>query len=332
MERAPVRAPLIKNLEFKVGLLLLLTLLLAAGFGLYVLYARGAFENTQRLTLVADNAEGVSIGMPMTFSGFPVGQVERMTLASDGMVRITMAIPAKDARWLRDSSVFTLEKSLLGGAKIRAFSANLKDPVLADGSERPLYSGDTAEEIPVLVAKAKSILENVANMTRTESDLNRSLAHVNTVTERMTGEYGVLEGVLGTPEKAQKLVSALDRANTLLNTLNGVSLRVDGVLAKTDQRVFGQDGVLDGAQNAIRQVNALLGDTRESLKKADAIIKEVQGAATNVNAITADARTATTDLGELRSQVDDSLSKVNHLINEINRKWPFARDVEIKLP
>ena len=41
---------------------------------------------------------------------------------------------------------------------------------------------------------------------------------------------------------------------------------------------------------------------------------------------------STADLATLRSEVDDSLRKVNHLINEINRKWPFARDVEIKLP
>jgi threonyl-tRNA synthetase len=34
----------------------------------------------------------------------------------------------------------------------------------------------------------------------------------------------------------------------------------------------------------------------------------------------------------LRVEVDDSIRKVNHLINEINRKWPFRRDVELKLP
>jgi phospholipid/cholesterol/gamma-HCH transport system substrate-binding protein len=34
----------------------------------------------------------------------------------------------------------------------------------------------------------------------------------------------------------------------------------------------------------------------------------------------------------LRAQVDASLRKVESLVNEINRKWPFARDTEIKLP
>jgi phospholipid/cholesterol/gamma-HCH transport system substrate-binding protein len=37
-------------------------------------------------------------------------------------------------------------------------------------------------------------------------------------------------------------------------------------------------------------------------------------------------------MARLRADVDDSLRKINHLINEINRKWPFARDVEIRTP
>jgi phospholipid/cholesterol/gamma-HCH transport system substrate-binding protein len=145
------------------------------------------------------------------------------------------------------------------------------------------------------------------------------------VTERMTGQYGVIEGVLGSPENARKVVQAVDRANHLLASLNGVSLKVDSVLTKADQRVFGQNGVMDEAQKAVVQINAILTDVRTSLQKVDAILA-------NGQAISADVKEATTDIAILRTEVDDSLAKVNHLINELNRKWPFARDVEVKLP
>ncbi|MFZ5484419.1 MAG: MlaD family protein [Pseudomonadota bacterium] len=324
MERAPVRAPLIKNLDFKVGLLLALTLALALGFLVYTLYARGAFERTQQLTLIAENAEGVSPGMRMTFAGFPVGQVKHMALTESGEVRVELSVPVKDAKWLRETSVFTLEKSLVGGAKIRAFSANLADPPLKDGEVRPLLVGDAAAELPAIVAEVKSLLANLNQMTDDDSSLNRSLAHVETVTGRMTGDQGVLAGVLGERD-ARKVAATLDRTNTLLGTLDGVSLKVDGILAKTDQQVFGQGGVMDETRRATVQVNALLAEVRESLKKADAILA-------NGQAISADVKGATTDLASLRAEVDASLVKVNHLINEINRKWPFARDVEVKLP
>lgn len=332
MERAPVRAPLIKNLEFKVGILLATTLVLALAFLIYVLYARGAFQPTQELILLADDAEGVTIGMPLTFSGFPIGQVKRLDLTGEGKVRIHVAVPLKDARWLRTSSQFTLEKGFVGAAKIRAFSAVMSDPALPDGAERHLITGDATQDIPIIMAKVKAILANVEAMTAADSSISRTLAHVDTLTGRMTGDYGVLEGVLGGPDKARKVVDALDRANTLLASLNGVSLRVDQTLAKADQRVFGQGGVMDQADRSLAQVNAILADVRESLKKADAILLAAQGAASNFNAITADVKGATTDLVILRTEVDDSITKVNHLINEINRKWPFRRDVELKLP
>src|SRR5947207_1921413 len=209
MEREPGVTALPKNLQFRVGLLLGLTLMVAIGFVVYVLYARGVFEARQRLTLVADNAEGVSIGMDLTFSGFPIGRVNRMALGGD--------------------------------------------------------------------------------------------------------------------EQAKKVTTAIDRANALLASLSAVSQRFDGVLGKTDQRVFGEGGVMDSAQRALAQANGILGDLRETLKKADQVLADAQQVGAN-------AKAATTDLATLRAEVDASLRKVSGLIDEINRRWPFERSTEIKLP
>lgn len=330
--KRPIVPPLVKNLEFKIGLLLALTVLLAGAFVLYTLYARGVFQATQALYLTAPEAEGVNVGMSMTFSGFPIGQVKRLDLTEDGKVRIEMAIAEKDAKWLRTSSQFTLEKSLIGGAKIKAFTAIPSDPPLEGGATRALLTGDVTQEIPVLVEQAKAILANVAAMTGPDSSISESLGNVATVTGRMTGEYGVLEGVLGGPDKARQVVAALDKANSLLANLNGVSLKVDGILAKTDSQVFGPQGVMDQTRQSVAKVNDILGDVRDSLKKADAILANAQTASADVARITGNVSAATTDMAQLRVEIDDSVRKVNHLINEINRKWPFARDVEIRTP
>ena len=66
----PAEAPPVRNAEFKAAVLLLLLVLLLSGSALYLLYARGAFEATQRLVLVADDSEGVVVGMDISFSGF----------------------------------------------------------------------------------------------------------------------------------------------------------------------------------------------------------------------------------------------------------------------
>ncbi len=314
-----------KSLGVKVGMLIAFTITIAAAFVIYVLFARGVFEATQRLTLVADNAEGVSIGMDLTFSGFPIGRVREIALADDGKARIDIDVPRRDARWLRATSVFTLEVSLVGGAKIRAYTGNLQDAPLADGAVRPVLRGDTAAEIPQLVATLRGVIENVDRMTAPGASLQASLDNVRMVSERMAGKYGVLGGMLGGEDNARKVIASIDRANALLASLNGVALKMDTVLAKTDQRVLGPGGVLDETQKAVTQANAILGEVRESLKKVDVILANAQAASGNVKA-------ATTDLGALRAEVEASLRKVAALIDEINRKWPFERDTKIKLP
>ena len=322
----------IKHLEFKVALLLALTLVLACAFVAYALYARGVFDSTQRVVLVTDDSNGVSVGMHLTFAGFAIGRVRRIELGEDAKVRINIDVPKKDARWLRVSSVFIIERALVGGVRIHVVTGQLDDAPLPDGAERNVLRGDATEEIPRLVLSVKSLLENLQHMTAADSSLSASLGNVRSVTERMAGRSGVLGAVLGGEENAKKVISALDRANVLLEAvagltakIGGVTAKIDGTLAKADQRVFGAGGVMDETQKAVQQLNAMLGDARDSLKRVDAVLGEAQK-------IGANTRIATEDLGALRAEVDASLRKVGGLIGEINRKWPFTRDAELKLP
>ena len=150
----------IASLEFKARLLMLFMLLLVFGSALYVLYARGAFESTQRLVLMAEDSEGVVVGMDMTFAGFPIGRVRRIELAEDGKARILVDVASKDARWLRTSSVFTLVKGIVGGPNIRAYTGLLNDPPLPEGAVRTVLQGDTSAEIPKVVSAAKELIYN----------------------------------------------------------------------------------------------------------------------------------------------------------------------------
>ena len=314
-----------RNLGVKVGMLLAFAIMVATALVVYVLWARGVFEQTQRLTLIADNVDGVSAGMDLTFAGFPIGRVRRLSLSDDGKGRIHVRVPVEDARWLRTTTGFTLEVGLVGSVKLRAYTANLQDPPLPDSAERPVLRGDTAQEIPKMVASLRSVLENIDQMTEASSSLAQSLNNARAVTERMAGKQGVLGAMVGSEENAKKVIAAIDRANTLLASLNGVSLKLDSVLSKTDQKVLGEGGVVDETQKAVKQANAILDEVSASLKRVDAILADAQVVASN-------AKAATADLGALRAEVEASLRRISALVDEINRKWPFARDTNVKLP
>lgn len=317
-EQPSAASPSARNLEFKAALLLALLLLLIAGTVVYLLYARGAFEESQRLVLIAEDSEGVTVGMDLTFSGFPIGRVRRIELAEDGVTRIIIDVPRKDARWLRVSSVFTLTRGLLGNTALKAFSGILSDPPLPDGAERKVLMGDATAEIPRLVADMRDLVSNLRALTAQDSSLAASLGNVRDVTEKLKGPRGALGILLGNEADAKKLITALDRTNALL-------AKVDALAAKADAQAFGPEGLVPEARAAIVQLNAALADARASLKKVDAILADAQVAAGN-------ARDATADLAALRAEVDTSLRKVGRMIDEVNRRWPFARDPKLKLP
>ena len=83
--------------------------------------------------------------------------------------------------------------------------------------------------------------------------------------------------------------------------------------------------MLPEVREAVVQLRGLLNETGASLKKVDGILADAQTIAGN-------AKDATQDLGSLRTEVETNLRKIEQMVNELNRKWPFAREVEIKVP
>jgi len=304
--------------HFKVGLFTLATFLLGTAFLAYLLYARGYFENTYRLQLAAATADGVVPGVPLVFSGIEIGQVTSLGLNENGGIVIQVELPERHAKWLKQDSIYTLDKPLIGSVKISVDSGDLVGAALPENSTMLLLTPDINKEIPVLIAQVKAILANVEHLTRKESDVNVTLANLKTVTGRMTGEYGMLEGVLGSPQNARAVTESLDKTRALMTKL-------DTLTAKTDQWLFARDGVADSTRESLAKVQLMLADAQSSLKKADALM-------TNAVAISADVKAGTQDIAALRGEIDDAVRKANALVNEINKLWPFARDPEVKLP
>ncbi|MHB1403226.1 MAG: MlaD family protein [Thiobacillus sp.] len=313
------------KLHFKVGLFAAASLLLAGAFLVYLLHARGFFEGTFHLQLAAASADGVAPGVPIVFSGIEIGRVTTLGLNEEGGIIIRAEFMERNAKWLRESSTFTLDKPIVGGAKIRVESPDLDAPALPDDATVLLLTSDISKELPALVERVKAVLDNVEYLTRKDGEINATLANVKTVTGRMTGEYGMLESILGSPEKARAVTDSLDKTRALIGKLDGLVVKVDGMAGKTDQWLFAPDGMAEQTRESLAQVRLMLNDAQSSLKKADALM-------TNAVEISADVKEGTQDIATLRAEIDDAVSKANALVNKINKMWPFARDPEVKLP
>jgi phospholipid/cholesterol/gamma-HCH transport system substrate-binding protein len=274
----------VKNLELKAALLLLLMMALVLASGAYVLYARGFFERTQQLVLLADDSEGVLVGMDMTFAGFPIGRVARIELADDGNARILIDVKSRDARWLRSSSVFTMERGLVGGTRIRAFSGVLNDPPLENGAVRQILRGDALAELPRLAASVSELLENLTALTAADAALLASLTNLQTVTEKLKGPQGALGVLLGNEAEARKLVERTKRAAGACRCAHrpprqpGDQRRPPGLWpGRQTARSRGQGGLVSETRTTVKQLNGLLAEVRGSLQKVDAVLVDAHG-------------------------------------------------------
>lgn len=311
-------------LRWRARFLLALMGLLLLFFVFVLMYARGVFEATQRLTLVTDDAEGVTVGMSLTFSGFPIGRVRRISLAQNGDVHIQIDVPKRDAQWLREISVFTLERSLIGGTKLRAYTGLMDSPPLPDGAVRPVLRGDALADLPRVVNTVRELLEQIKSLTAPDAALAASLHELHGLLVRIQGPGGLLQAVLGEADR-QRVTDFLAASRVTLSSADGVLRRAEALVQHADQRLLAPQGMVEDAQNAVREMHGLLVDLRRSLQRIDAVVDDAHGLVRN-------ARAASEDLDLLRSDVEVTLQRVDALLQDVQRRWPFARPTEGPLP
>mgnify|MGYP000881324626 CR=1 FL=1 len=185
----------------------------------------------------------------------------------------------------------------------------------------------------------REVLDNLAALTKADGAVAGTLGGVQVTAERLKGPHGGLGVLMGNDADAKKLVLTIERTNALLQRADALATRLDSLAANADRQVFGQGaGPGEAGEEGLGEVanpsSLFLTDRSRdvpgsvvfpALEGTRPVLVEVQGIAGNT-------REATGDLGHLRGEVESSLRKVDSMINDINRKWPFARDTEIKLP
>ena len=101
------------------------------------------------------------------------------------------------------------------------------------------------------------------------------------------------------------------------------------VLALYERAALAEDALLPADAAGVHApagfAGVSLAHNARSAAEVDAVLAEAQ-------AIGANVREGTADLGALRAEVESNLTQIESLVNDINRKWPFAREHGVKLP
>jgi phospholipid/cholesterol/gamma-HCH transport system substrate-binding protein len=281
-----------RNIQFKVGLFIIITSVMILSFVGYVAYKKGFFAKQHTFTLSSKSGENLTEGMPVVFSGFKIGQVDSLELNSDGLVMIKIKVPEQHIKWIRTDSIFILEKPLIGSSRIYIATANLNSPLLPETVIPKIVE---VNDINDAVKSIKPILEKISNITDNIETLVANLADPNG-----------------------------DMTNILSNTRNATE-QADGILKKVDTMVEKADEQLYGSQGVLAHVQTILKDLIAKLKKMDPVLD-------NIHRISADTADTTKDLKMLRQDIDSMVLDINNVVNDIDKLIPLKKEKQLKLP
>jgi phospholipid/cholesterol/gamma-HCH transport system substrate-binding protein len=280
------------NIPLKVGLFIVITSLMIISFIGYVAYKKGFFAKEHTYTLSSKSGENLTEGMPVVFSGFKIGRVDSMELNSDGLVIIKIKVPDQHIKWIRAESIFILEKPLIGSARIYIATANLNSPPLP-------------EKVIPRVVEANDINEAIKNV-------KPFVEKINTIADNIQ----ILTSTLAEPDGDMNKI--LSNAKDITRQIDGILKKVDTMAVKTDERIYGKEGVL-------LHITTLLKDMIVKLKKLDPILD-------NMNKISADTADTTKDMKLLRKDIDSMVNDITGMVNDIDKLIPFKKETQIKLP
>ena len=317
---------MIQRIEFKVGLFITITsLLIMASIG-YVAYKKGVFSKVYTYTLSSKTGENLTEGMPVAVWGFTIGRVSSLELNDQGTVLIRIKIPERHIRMIRADSKFVLDKPLIGSPRIIVKTVDLNGPLLSPETIPEMTESNDINEIikraQPIVDKADRIMANIAQITANladpEGDINRILRDAEALIARFSKKESLLDMVVGDSESIKSIHEALKKLRDITVKVDGILERIDAMAGKTDEELYGRDGVLPQFRNILRDLMA-------KLAKIDATFD-------NINKVSSEAADSTKDLRALRNQLDETVTAIGNLADEIDRKIPFKTRPEIKLP
>jgi ABC-type transporter Mla subunit MlaD len=264
--------------------------------------------------------------MPIVYGGFTIGRVSSLELDEQGAVLIRIKIPDRYNRVIRADSTFVLEKPLIGSSRIVVTTANLKGPPLSPTALPEITVSSDINEIirqaQPIVDKTDRLMGSVAqiaeNLADPQGEMRRILRDAQTVTSRFSQKESLLDMAVGDPESVRAINETLRKFRDIANRADAVLLAAETLTGRTGEQIYGQDGVLP-------LVRAILRDLLAKLRK-------VEIALDNINRASGEIAGSTKDLQMLRSEVDAVITAVSDLVAEVERKIPFQKAPEIKLP
>ena len=306
-------------MKLAVGLFVITLSIVLSTLLYLLLQEKGTFDKRYTYYFNTPSANSFTVGMPLKFSGFEIGVIDKISLRDDGSVHMAFSVTQENQKWINESTILTIKKPLIGSAHIEV-SSGLKHSVLAPGSTLKILISDDINgmisKLEPVVDKMTHIIDNIDKITsylaQDDSDLMQTVVNINTFTKKLANDRSLLTSITGDKESTEVLIHSLKQSDALVSDMREIMKNINSLTISIDEKL------VTPSSTGILELNAILKDIKQKLDAVDETVKSVGS--------------FDGELIEFKESIDVSIQKSNQIMDKIDSLMQDEQKEEILLP
>jgi ABC-type transporter Mla subunit MlaD len=307
------------KMKLAVGLFVITLTVVLITLLYLLLQEKGTFDKRFTYYFNTPSANSFNVGMPLKFSGFEIGVIDKISLRDDGSVHMAFSVTQENQKWINESTILTLKKPLIGSAHIE-ISSGLKHTILAAGSTLKILINDDingmVSKLEPVIDKMTHIIENIDKITtylaKDDSDLMQTVVNINKFSKKLADDRSLLTSFTGDKESTKVLIHSLKQSDALVSDMRKIMKNINKLAISLDEKLVTPSSI------SITELNAILKDVKQKLDAVDTTVKSFGS--------------FDGELADFKESIDVSIQKSNQIMDKVDALMQDEDKKEILLP
>ena len=280
--------------EIKTAILVLSGILMFI-VGFFYLKSNNIFSSDRTFFAIYDDIEGVSVGTPVTVSGFNVGSIQDISFYQNTMDILVKFRVENKVKFSKNSVAQIYETGLIGGKALAILPNNGPLAQSGDTLRSSIAPGLTElvndklsplqEKIESTFVSADSLLKNINNVldVNSQNQIKESFSQLSDLAVNLKESAENLNSIINSNEiKINDIVSNVDNFSSNFSSLSNSFSDVEVIIGNLTKTSNNLNSIIDEISSGDGTFNQLIYD--------DSMIKSLNEASNNLNLLMEDLR------------------------------------------
>ena len=280
--------------EIKTAILVLSGMLMFI-VGFSYLKSNNIFSSDRTFFAIYDDIEGVSVGTPVTVSGFNVGSIQDISFYQNTMDILVKFRVENKVKFSKNSVAQIYETGLIGGKALAILPNNGPLAQSGDTLRSSIAPGLTElvndklsplqEKIESTFVSADSLLKNINNVldVNSQNQIKESFSQLSDLAINLKESAENLNSIINSNEiKINDIVSNVDNFSSNFSSLSNSFSDVEVIIGNLTKTSNNLNSIIDEISSGDGTFNQLIYD--------DSMIKSLNEASNNLNLLMEDLR------------------------------------------